>query len=175
MNYTEKLDKSIETNKIHVNFYCNLFPKFIFEKARIFYRMSPDDKVKLINFLKRDKQSVVAMCGDGANDCGALLSADIGISLNDNDRTKRITSHFSFKNDSISCITIILRNGRACFESNIMILKFIILYASLQLTIVMFLDDVNQDFTDNQYLYQDFLIALLLCILAAKYLIFSIF
>jgi cation-transporting ATPase 13A2 len=130
--------------------------------------MSPDDKVKLINFFKKDPQSVVAMCGDGANDCGALLSADIGISLNDNDNTKKITSHFSFKNDSISCINFILRNGRACFESNIMILKFIVLYASLQLTAVLLLFTLNQDFTDIQYLYQDFLISLLLCIFAAK-------
>ncbi len=130
--------------------------------------MSPDDKVKLINFLKRDQNSVVAMCGDGANDCGALLCADIGISLNDTQSTKRITSHFSFKLDSIACIEIILRNGRACFENNIMILKYILLYSALQLTIVLCLYALNRDLTTNQYFYQDLFISLVSCILAAK-------
>lgn len=130
--------------------------------------MSPDDKVKLINFFKRDSNAVVAMCGDGANDCGALLCADIGISLNDSQSTKRITSHFSYKFDSIACIEIILRNGRACFENNIMILKYILLYSALQLTIVLSLYFYDRDLTNNQYFYQDCLITLVSCVLAAK-------
>jgi len=130
--------------------------------------MNPDDKVKLINYFKLDSNAVVAMCGDGANDCGALLSADIGISLNDSHGSKRITSHFSYKYNSINCIEIILRIGRACFENNIMILKYIILYASLQLTIVLCLYSENRDISDTQYFYQDCFITLISCILAAK-------
>lgn len=168
MNFTEKLDKSLDANQDDIELFCHLIPKLIFEKTKIFYRMSPDDKVKLINFLKMDKEAVVAMCGDGANDCGALLSADIGISLNDSMTTKRITSHFSYKNDSINCINIIIRNGRACFESVIMILKYIILYSTLQLTTVLLLYKHYENLTDNQYIYQDFLISLMLCMLAAK-------
>jgi len=148
--------------------FCELIPKFITEKTRIFYRMSPDDKVKLINFFKLDPNAVVCMCGDGANDCGALLSADIGISLNDFQSTKRITSHFSYRYDSIKCIEIILRNGRACFENNIMILKYIILYSALQLTICLCLLSIDRDMSDEQYFFQDCLISLISCILAAK-------
>ena len=50
-------------------------------KGQIFARMTPDDKAKLVeslqNFLKID----IGMCGDGANDCNALKTADTGISL----------------------------------------------------------------------------------------------
>lgn len=50
-------------------------------KGQIFARMTPDDKAKLVeslqNFLKLD----IGMCGDGANDCNALKTADTGISL----------------------------------------------------------------------------------------------
>jgi len=131
--------------------------------------MSPDDKVKLINFLKRDQSAVIAMCGDGANDCGALLCADIGISLNDSKATKRITSHFSSKQDSIACVEIILRNGRACFENNVMIFKYSLLYSALQLTMVLCLNAYSREVSDNQYFFQDCFISLISCILAAKY------
>jgi len=34
--------------------------------------MSPDDKAVLVEKLKGFFQTEVGMCGDGANDCGAL-------------------------------------------------------------------------------------------------------
>jgi len=129
--------------------------------------MNPDDKVTLINFIKSDKTAVVAMCGDGANDCGALLSSDIGISLNDNDNTKRITSHFSYKFDSIACVDIIIRIGRANYENNLMILKFSLIYAELQTIIFLILNSYKWDLTGNHYLYIDFFVNLMSCILAA--------
>ena len=50
----------------------------MFKKAR----MSPDQKAQLIEqFIAIDY--CVAMCGDGANDCGALKAADVGISLSE--------------------------------------------------------------------------------------------
>lgn len=162
----EKLDRKLNFEEYKL--YCQLIPDLIIKKGKIFYRMSADNKVKLINFLKKDKKSVIAMCGDGANDCGALLSADIGIALNDNESTKRITSHFSYKLDSIICIEIILRNGRACFENNIMIFKYIILYACLQTSITIILDSYDKELTDCQLFFQDLFISLIFCILAAK-------
>jgi cation-transporting ATPase 13A3/4/5 len=129
--------------------------------------MNPDNKVDLIDFLKSDKSSIVAMCGDGANDCGALLSSDIGISLNGNDSTKRITSHFSYKYDSISCVDIIIRIGRANYENNLMILKYSLLYAEMQGIIFLILQMYKWDMTNDQYFYLDFAVALLSCILAA--------
>lgn len=133
--------------------------------------MNPDDKVSLINFIKTDKASIVAMCGDGANDCGALLSSDIGISLNDNDSTKRITSHFSYKYDSIACIDVIIRIGRANYENNLMILKFSLLYAELQAILVLLLQTYNWDLIDDQYFYLDFFVSLFPCLLAALYIL----
>lgn len=143
------------------------FEKLLAKRAKIFYRMNPDDKVSLINFIKMDKTAVVAMCGDGANDCGALLSSDIGISLNDNDSTKRITSHFSYKYDSIACIDVIIRIGRANYENNLMILKFSLLYAEIQAILFLLLQTYKWDLTGDHYFYIDFFVSLVSCLLAA--------
>ena len=56
--------------------------KVIFQ-AQIYARMSPDDKTNLIEKLQEYCKTEVGMCGDGANDCGALKTADVGLSLSE--------------------------------------------------------------------------------------------
>ena len=52
-------------------------------QAQIYARMSPDDKTNLIEKLQEYCKTEVGMCGDGANDCGALKTADVGLSLSE--------------------------------------------------------------------------------------------
>jgi P-type E1-E2 ATPase len=53
--------------------------KFL-EKIKVFARTKPNDKVKVVMAYQQMGRKV-SMCGDGANDCGALKQADIGLSL----------------------------------------------------------------------------------------------
>lgn len=70
--------------------------------------MKPNDKTQLIQNLKKFlKNSFVGMCGDGANDCGALKQADVGISLSGAEAS--IAAHFTSKINDISCVTVLLR------------------------------------------------------------------
>lgn len=49
-------------------------------KVSVFARTKPNDKAKIVmTYQHMDRK--VSMCGDGANDCGALKQADIGLSL----------------------------------------------------------------------------------------------
>lgn len=57
--------------------------KRVLLKAQIYARMSPDDKAYLVESLQTHIKSEIGMCGDGANDCGALKQADMGISLSE--------------------------------------------------------------------------------------------
>lgn len=52
-------------------------------KAKVFARMGPDDKALLVQNMQSILKEQVGMCGDGANDCGALKTADVGISLSE--------------------------------------------------------------------------------------------
>jgi cation-transporting ATPase 13A3/4/5 len=78
--------------------------------------MTPDDKACLVsemqNFLKVD----VGMCGDGANDCNALKTADTGISLSDSEAS--IAAPFTSKVQDISCVPVLLKEGRTALTTS---------------------------------------------------------
>ena len=114
------------------------------------------------------------MCGDGANDCGALLSSDIGISISHKRNQNKITAHFYSNDDSIKCLVTILRNGRACYENSVIIFKFMILNGIIQnCSILLFFSIGSSDFSTYQYLFQDCFTVLISCLLASKYFNFK--
>ena len=69
------------------------------------------------------------MCGDGANDCGALKDADMGISLSDTETS--IAASFTSKIQDISCVEKLLREGRASLSTSFECFKYMSLYSTI--------------------------------------------
>jgi len=93
------------------------------------------------------------MCGDGANDCGALKAAHTGISLSDAESS--VASPFTSRQTNISCVPQVIREGRAALVTSFGIFKYMIAYSVIQFVSVMILYSVDSNLTDLQYVYVD--------------------
>ncbi|TPP56644.1 Cation-transporting ATPase, partial [Fasciola gigantica] len=128
-----------------------LIPKLAV-KGTVFARFSPDQKTQLIEAL----QSVgyfVAMCGDGANDCGALKAAHAGVSLSEAEAS--VASPFTSKQQNISCIPTLIQEGRCALVTSFGTLKFITSYSLIQFISVIALYYIGSSLSDGQFLYVD--------------------
>ena len=105
--------------------------------------------VSLLNL--NDIGGIVGMCGDGANDCTALKTANIGLSLSEAEAS--IAAPFTSQPDDISPILILLKQGRAALDLSTNLFKYVLLYSSTMLSsmIVLYYSTCNLD--DMQYGY----------------------
>ena len=123
-------------------------------QCSVYARMLPDQKALMIAHLqKTDKRAIVGMCGDGANDCGALKAADVGVSLSEAEAS--IAAPFTSKTQDISCIVNLLRYGRAALVTTFQTFKYIALYSVIQFTSVTILYYLPVDLTNASYYYID--------------------
>ncbi|EEC19003.1 cation-transporting ATPase fly, putative, partial [Ixodes scapularis] len=124
----------------------------------VFARMAPDQKQQLIELLQ-EMGYYVGMCGDGANDCGALKAAHAGISLSETEAS--VASPFTSKVANISCVPTLIKEGRAALVTSFGILKYMACYSMTQFTSVLILYSLYSNLTDLEFLYIDlFLITL---------------
>lgn len=91
------------------------------------------------------------MCGDGANDCGALKAAHAGIALSDSEAS--VASPFTSKEASISCVPELIRQGRCALVTSFGIFKYMAAYSLTQFISVMILYEIGTNLTDFQVNY----------------------
>ncbi|XP_022123479.2 polyamine-transporting ATPase 13A3 isoform X1 [Pieris rapae] len=124
----------------------------VIERGAVFARMSPEQKQQLIT----DYQALgyyVGMCGDGANDCGALRAAHTGISLSELESS--VAAPFTSQHPDIVCVSRVLREGRAALTTSFGVFKFMIAYSLTEFLSVAFLYYFDANLTDFQFLYID--------------------
>lgn len=125
--------------------------------GQVFARMSPDEKHELVEKLQ-SIEYCVGFCGDGANDCGALKAADVGISLSEAEAS--VAAPFTSRVFDISCVPEVIREGRAALVTSFSCFKYMSLYSAIQFTSVSFLYATASNLGDFQFLYIDLLLIL---------------
>lgn len=76
----KKYDLAMTGKSLAAAFDCDHYTKSVLEHIRVFARMTPDAKETVIECL-HSVGILCLMCGDGANDVGALKQADVGVAL----------------------------------------------------------------------------------------------
>ncbi len=100
------------------------FDKFVKEK-RVFTRVTPTDKLEIVNSLKRSGE-FVAVTGDGVNDTPALNSANIGIAMGSGTDAAKEVSDMLILDDSFASIVEGVKEGRGAY-SNIRKISYLLL------------------------------------------------
>ncbi|CCX34624.1 Similar to Probable cation-transporting ATPase C1672.11c; acc. no. O74431 [Pyronema omphalodes CBS 100304] len=134
----------------------------VLQRGQVYARMSPDEKQELMEKLQK-MDYTVGFCGDGANDCGALKAADVGISLSDAEAS--VAAPFTSRIFDITCVPKVIKEGRAALVTSFACFKFMALYSAIQFISVSILYKSGSNLGDLQFLFIDLLLILPIAVL----------
>ena len=99
------------------------------KRVTVYARTKPNDKARIVN-LYQNLKYIVLMCGDGANDCGALKQADVGLSLSQAEAS--ISAPFTSKVFNITAVVELLKECRAGLATNFSLFNIMAIYSLIQ-------------------------------------------
>jgi Ca2+-transporting ATPase len=87
------------------------------KRAVIFSRVSPDDKFRIVDLLKKQGE-IVAVTGDGVNDTLSLKRADIGVAMGlSGSKVAQEAANIILLDDNFSTIVLAIKEGRTIFRN----------------------------------------------------------
>eukprot|EP00118_Oscarella_pearsei_P028344 m.1935 g.1935 ORF g.1935 m.1935 type:complete len:1183 (+) comp8071_c0_seq2:157-3705(+) len=134
-------------------------------RGAVFARMLPEQKAQVVQAMQ-SLGYCICMCGDGANDCGALKTANAGISLSEAEAS--VASPFTSKVPNITCVPILIREGRAALATSFSVFKYMALYSMVEFVTVLMLYSIDSNLGDWQYLYIDLILVLIVALVMER-------
>jgi Ca2+-transporting ATPase len=110
--------------------------KEIYDVA-IFARISPGDKLRIVEVLK-SKKEIVAVTGDGVNDAPALKKADIGIAVGRGTDVAKDASDIILVDNNFASIVKSVREGRRVYDNIKKFVKYMLSANFDEIMLVMF-------------------------------------
>lgn len=105
-------------------------------KTRIFARTSPEDKLRLVNLLKK-MGYIVGVTGDGVNDALALKRADVGIAMGETGTdVAKEASDIVLTNDNFSTLVHAVEEGRTIYKNILTSLTYLLTGNLSELTLI---------------------------------------
>lgn len=118
----------------------------------VFARTKPNDKAKIVMVYQHTGKTV-SMCGDGANDCGALKQADIGLSLSPAEAS--ISAPFTSQVTNIAAMVEVIKECRAGLATNFSLFNIMATYALTQYVTTSICEIFFSYPAQFQYMYWD--------------------
>lgn len=116
MNENNQFPEVINGNSLAEMSDEQVYSKFS-KRAVIFSRVSPDDKLRIVDLLKKQGE-IVAVTGDGVNDTLSLKKADIGIAMGLNgSKVAQEAANMILLDDNFSTIVLAVKEGRTIFRN----------------------------------------------------------
>ncbi|TPX78470.1 hypothetical protein CcCBS67573_g00203 [Chytriomyces confervae] len=128
-------------------------------KGCVFGRMKPDQKTWIIERMMKLGR-FVGMCGDGTNDAGALKAAHVGLALSDAEAS--IVAPFTSAKKRVADVLHLIKEGRCALDISFMAFKYMFMYPLIQLSMTATLNQVGSGLSNNQFLFDDLFVVLLL-------------
>lgn len=110
----------------------------IIDHARIFARSKPEDKLRLVNILKK-KGAIVGVTGDGVNDALALKRADVGVAMGKTGTdVAKEASDIVLTDDNFATLVHAVEEGRTIYSNILKATTYLVSGNLAELSLVFF-------------------------------------